>query len=129
MFLSVKSMNGSTDRFHATSHLVLFLLLFAITLAIMKFSTPTGLAAGNHTMSAEGVGDLKPFLTAVGLLMGLFVAAVAVFGMNRLEKAPQQAAKQAEEAKAPEPKKETPMQERSLADINRDLERIRKMLK
>ncbi len=122
-------MSGSTERFHALSHLVLFLLLFAITLAIMKFSTPTGLAAGNHTISADGVGDLKPFLTAVGLLMGLFVAAVAVFGMNKLEKAPQQAVPQPEEKKAPEPKQEKQKPERSIADINRDLARIRKMLR
>ncbi len=122
-------MSGSTERFHALSHLVLFLLLFAITLAVMKFSSPTGLAAGNHTMSAEGVGDLKPFLTAVGLLMGLFVAAVAAFGMNRLEKAPQQAAQHTEAYKAPQPKPEEQKPERSIADINRELARLRKMLR
>ncbi|MEM2916724.1 MAG: hypothetical protein QXT19_05215 [Candidatus Woesearchaeota archaeon] len=122
-------MSNSTERFHAWSHLVLFLMLFMITLAMLRFGAPTGLATGNHTITAGDIGDLKPFLTAVGLLMGLFVAALAVFGMNRLEKTPrQEAVKQTEESNAQKAKPEA-QPERSLADINRDLARIRKMLK
>ncbi len=121
-------MTGSTERFHALSHFVLFLMLFAITLAVMKFSTPTGFATGNYTIGTDRIGDLKPFLTAVGLLMGLFVAAVAVFGMKRLEKAPQPA-QHPEEGKSPKLKPAEADPEKSIAEINRDLARIRRMLR
>ncbi|MEM4239907.1 MAG: hypothetical protein QXM31_00080 [Candidatus Woesearchaeota archaeon] len=111
----------SNERLHTLSHLVLFLMLFMITLAVMRFSTPTGLAAGNHSISSSGINDIKPFLTAVGLLMGVFVVVVMVFGRSRF-------AVQSEKPKpaesAPEPK-----YHKSLADINRQLAALRKRLK
>jgi len=77
-------MTDSIERMHAWSHVVMFLLLFLVTLAVMRFGGPTGLAAGNQSITAQGVADLKPFLTAVGLLMGLFIAIVIALnsGLN-----------------------------------------------
>jgi hypothetical protein len=69
-------MTDLVERTHAWSHIVLFLMLFLVALAVLRFGGPTGLAAGNQTISAGGVGDINPFLTAVGLLMGLFIAIV-----------------------------------------------------
>jgi len=108
------------ERFHAWSHLVLFLMLFMIALAVMRFGAPTGFAASNESITAQGVGDLKPFLTAVGLLMGLFIAVVIAFNApigsqpKKQEKAP---------VVREEPKKLT-----DLDEINRQLAEIRKKL-
>jgi len=49
---------------------------------VMRVGAPTGLAASNQTLAAGGVVDLKPFLTAVGLLMGLFIAIVIALNAN-----------------------------------------------
>lgn len=112
----------NSERMHAWSHLVLFLMLFMIALAVMRFSSPTGLAAGNQSISSNGVGDLKPFLTAVGLLMGLFVAAVAVFNVNgfRSHAKPASTVRSAPVEEAP--------REDPLADINQKLAEIRRKL-
>lgn len=71
------------ERFHAWGHLVLFLMLFMIAIAVMRMGGPTGLIAGNQTIPAQGVADLKPFLTAVGLLMGAFIAALIAVNLGR----------------------------------------------
>jgi hypothetical protein len=70
------------ERMHAWSHVVLFLMLFLLALAVMRVGAPTGLAASNQTLAGDGVADLKPFLTAVGLLMGLFIAIVIALNAN-----------------------------------------------
>jgi hypothetical protein len=77
-------MTEQIERAHGWSHLVLFLMLFMLALAVMRVGSPTGMAAGNETINANGVGDLKPFLTAVGLLMGLFIAIVIALNANIL---------------------------------------------
>jgi hypothetical protein len=112
---------SNTERLHAWSHLVLFLMLFMITLAVMRFSTPTGLAAGNSSITSQGIGDLKPFLTAVGLLMGLIIAAVFVVAHD-FNRAPEKAAPKNMVAEANQ-------QHRSLEDIDKNLARIRKLLR
>ncbi len=75
-------MSEAIERIHAGSHLVLFLIVFLIALAVMRFGGPTGLAAGNQSITAQGIVDLKPFLTAVGLLIGLFVAVTIAFNAH-----------------------------------------------
>lgn len=110
---------SDSERLHAWSHLVLFLMLFMVTLAVLRFSTPTGLATGNQSITAQGVGDLKPFLTAVGLLMGMLVAVIFVIAhdFNSTPVQPQKA-------------QQAPAQEhRSLAEINRELAKLRKILR
>ncbi len=113
-------MTDVPERMHAWSHLVLFLMLFMIALAVMRFGGPTGLAANNQSINAQGVGDLKPFLTAVGLLMGLFIAAVFALGANldgeRKPIAKPQAEQTREEPVVP------------IQAINHELQRIRKQL-
>jgi hypothetical protein len=108
---------NTAEKLHAGSHIVLFLMLFMITLAVMKFSSPTGLAAGNHTMQANGVGDFKPFLTAVGLLMAMLMIALVTAGTSRLIKHRQESA----------PAEAQP--QRSLEDINRQLAELRRKLR
>jgi hypothetical protein len=114
---------SNIERLHAWSHLVLFLMLFMVTLAVMKFSTPTGLASNNQTITSSGVGDLKPFLTAVGLLMGLVIAAVFVVAHDSHTRA-----QPAPALEKPEPRKAVEREE-SLDEINRHLEMIRKKLR
>lgn len=89
-----------------------------ITLAVMKFSSPTGLAAGNHTMEANSVGDFKPFLTAVGLLMAMLMIALVTAGTTRLIRHKQ------DSAPAPEAQPQ-----RSLEDINRQLAELQRKLR
>ena len=114
------------EKMHAWSHLFLFLLLFAIALAVMRLGGPTGLAVGNETISANGVTDLKPFLTAVGLLMGLFIAIALVttvgFGGKKVQPEP---------GKPPEPDKPEPPKpdEVSLGDIENSLAKIRRKIR
>ncbi len=118
-------MTEAIERAHAWSHLVLFLMIFMLALAVLKFSSPTGLAAGNETLSADGVGDLSPFLTAVGLLMGLFIAIVLAFNVgNPPAPRPQQTAPAQKNAAEPQQKNT-----RDLLDINRDLAKIRRQLR
>lgn len=112
-------MTDMIERFHAWSHLVLFLMLFMIALAVMRFGAPTGFAASNESITAQGVGDLKPFLTAVGLLMGLFIAVVIAFNAP-IGSQP----KQQEKA----PVREEPKPLTDLDEINRQLAAIRKKL-
>lgn len=97
-------------------------MLFMITLAIMRFSTPTGLAANNQSITSSGIGDLKPFLTAVGLLMGMFIAAIFVVahGCKKPDEKAHESKEGIEEAK---------QQQRSIDEINRELEKIRKTLR
>lgn len=111
-------MTDVIERAHAWSHLVLFLMLFMLALAVLKFNTPTGLAAGNETLMADGIGDLKPFLTAVGLLMGLFIAITLAFNFGT------QPAPRVQATAAPQ-KSGT----RDVLDINRDLARIKRQLR
>ena len=73
---------SNIERMHAWSHLVLFLMLFMITLAVVRFSAPTGLATNNQSITAQNVGDLKPFLTAVGLMMGMLIAILIAVNAN-----------------------------------------------
>ncbi|MEM4247131.1 MAG: hypothetical protein QXR48_01245 [Candidatus Woesearchaeota archaeon] len=108
-----------TERFHTWTHLTLFLMLFMITLAVMKFSTPTGLATGNQTFAANGIGDFKPFLTAVGLLMTMLIVALIICGKKR-------PARQGEEKNFQET---IPAQQHSLDEINRQLAELRKKLR
>lgn len=110
---------NTTERFHTWSHLVLFLMLFMITLAVMKFSTPTGLATGNQTITANGIGDFKPFLTAVGLLMTMLIVALITYG----KKGP---ARQGGEKSA---KGAPPSNQYLLDEINRRLAELRKKLR
>jgi hypothetical protein len=111
-------MTAAAERYHAWSHLVLFLMLFMIGLAVLRFGNPTGLAAGNQTISSDGVGDLKPFLTAVGLLMGLLIATLAALSFNARPKQ----AKRIPIAHPPE-KSELEMVNELLADIRKNLRR------
>jgi hypothetical protein len=113
-------MTDTFERFHAWSHLVLFLMLFMIALAVMRFGAPTGLVANNESITAQGVGDLKPFLTAVGLLMGLFIAVVIAFNAP-IGRQPHRQEKT--QAVSEEPKKFT-----DLDEINKQLAEIRKRL-
>lgn len=115
------------EKMHAWSHLFLFLMLFAIAVAVMRLGGPTGLATGNETISADGITDLKPFLTAVGLLMGLFIAIAFVttagFGSRK-------GSQPEPEPKPPEPEPEPKEMslgeiEHSLASIRRKIRRIR----
>ncbi len=108
------------EKTHAWSHLVMFLLLFMITLAVMRFSTTTGLAVGNQTMNANGVGDFKPFLTAVGLLMAMFIAGMIVLGTSNFRRR-----KQVSQAEKQMPKSD----HRSLEEINYQLEQLRRKLR
>jgi hypothetical protein len=108
-------MDAASERFHAWNHLVLFLMLFAIALAVLRLGAPTGLATGNQSLAATGVGDLKPFLTAVGLLMGLLIAAAAVLSAN------------AQETRQNIPAKRTDTID--LATINNELMAIRRKLR
>lgn len=123
-------MSDTVEHGHAWSHLVLFLMLFMIALAVMNFSTPTGLAAGNQSMSSKGIGDLKPFLTAVGLLMTLLIVSIIIVGANLFNRHPKEQIKQ--EITAPikhTNENQTPEKRaKSIEDINRDLARIRKSL-
>lgn len=73
---------STIERMHAWSHLVLFMMVFMITLAVMRFSAPTGLATNNQSITAQNVGDLKPFLTAVGLMMGMLIAILIAVNAN-----------------------------------------------
>jgi len=121
-------MTGSVERAHAWTHLVLFMMLFMIALAVMRFSTPTGLAAGNHSITSNGIGDLKPFLTAVGLLMTMLIVALIVVGANIFNRQPKMPVKQETEAPRKKAASNPEQQAKSLEDINRDLARIRKSL-
>ncbi len=107
------------ENMHAWSHFVLFLMLFMIALAVLRMGGPTGLAANNQTISADGVTDLKPFLTAVGLLMGLFIAIAfaisASFDGHRSQQVIKAQPNQEESAI-------------SINTINRELQRIRRRL-
>lgn len=106
---------SDAEKMHAWSHLVLFLMLFMLALAVMRFGSPTGLAASNQTITAQSVTDLKPFLTAVGLLMAVIIAtgiALSVSFHDKKEKVLQPGGKAATE----------------LSSINRELARIRKRL-
>lgn len=113
-------MNEAVERMHALSQLVLFLMLFMMAIAIMSFGTPTGLVAGNQTgITTQGLVDLKPFLTAVGLLMALFVAVVAAF--NAFATPRQEPAVQENIAEK--------QQASDLDAINKELAKIRNKLK
>jgi multisubunit Na+/H+ antiporter MnhB subunit len=111
-------MTTAVERYHAWSHIVLFLMLFMIGLAVLRFGNPTGLAAGNQTISSDGVGDLKPFLTAVGLLMGMLIATLAALSFN----ARPTPARQASDVRQPQ-KSEREMVNELLADIRKNLRR------
>lgn len=113
---------ANSERLHSFSHLVLFLMLFMVTLAVLKFSTPTGLAASNQSISSGGMGDLKPFITAVGLLMGLVIAAMFVVVHDFGRYPAKQASANAPQAKA------QPAEHRSIEDINRALEDLRRKI-
>ncbi len=116
--ISRTHMSGA-EKTHAVSHLVMFLLLFMITLAVMRFSTTTGLAVGNHTMNANSIGDFKPFLTAVGLLMAMFIAALIVYSTGGLSR-----------NRNPQPKAEPITKgQKNLDDIDRQLEILRRNLR
>jgi hypothetical protein len=121
-------MSDGVERSHAWTHLVLFLMLFMVALAVMRFSTPTGLAAGNHSITSNGPGDLKPFLTAVGLLMTMLIVALIVVGANIYGAQPKMAVNREIEAPRKRAVENPERQAKSLEDINRDLARIRKSL-
>lgn len=123
-------MSDTVEHGHAWSHIVLFLMLFMVALAVMRFSTPTGLAAGNHSMSSKGIGDLKPFLTAVGLLMSLLIVAVILVGANLFNRHPKEQITQEITAPIKHTDETQPAEKRakSIEEINRDLARIRKSL-
>jgi hypothetical protein len=89
-----------------------------ISIAVLRFGNPTGLAAGNQTISSDGVGDLKPFLTAVGLLMGMLIATLAALSFNARPAPVKNTAK----ARAPV-KSEREMVNELLADIRKNLRR------
>jgi hypothetical protein len=109
-------MTAVGERFHAWSHLVLFLMLFMIAIAVMRMGGPTGLAAGNQSIPAQGVVDLNPFLTAVGLLMGLFIAIVIALSADG-----RQAGRQLQAATREQ-------KEPGLDAVNRELAKIRSKL-
>jgi len=115
---------SNITRMHAWSHLVMFLALFMITLAVIRFSSPTGLAAGNQSITAQNVGDLKPFLTAVGLMMGMLVAIIIALNAN-VGNQPVEIAPATRKAALPAPQKELT----SLDEINHHLMEIRRKLR
>ena len=113
------SMTDPVSRMHAWSHFVLFVMVLLIVLAVMKFSGPTGLAAGNQTITAQSVIDLSPFLTAVGLLIALSIV-VAIILNSRIGYTKQH--------HTPLPKTQT-KKTANLNKINTEISNIRRKLK
>jgi hypothetical protein len=105
-------------------HFATFLSVLLIGLAVLELSTPTGFAALNQTITASGVADLKPFLTAVGLLMALFITVALVFGRS----ASRQPAPAIEAPRPPQKAQSTAEDDyaRQLREINKHLAAIRR---
>ena len=112
-------MTDPVSRMHSWSHFVLFVMVLLIALAVMNLNNPTGLAAGNQTITAQSVTDLSPFLTAVGLLISLSIVVAIILnsriGYSKQHHTPLQKATHKNTSK--------------LSKINTELSNIRKKLR
>jgi hypothetical protein len=103
-------------------HFALFLSVLIIGIGLLKLGNPTTLAVTNETITASSIADLKPFLTAVGLLMALLLTTVLVTGRTGNSR------QKIEAPKPPVKKQADDSFSTELAAINRQLESIRRRI-